>query len=203
MDLQSHNLISKILKFTEINRISNDENRENLENFSDLFEILRVDNPIHSVLLKNLNSSLVEGMIKNQKNDLSTNKAKIKYKSRIKTDQLESVLNLSLWKNAPSTTNLFDLYEMKKNNFKTLSKNSNQLNNMNKNGKLHSENLDLEEENQVNKKFRNNFKYNNKLHDCDDERDQNNDTSDKFHQTNNYMSYQVNLKRKKYWKILT
>ena len=88
---------------------------------------------------------------------------------------------------------------MKKNNFivkKDFSKNGNHLypnsNNstsLNNNRKLLNENFDSEE-NPVNKKFRNNFKYN-KLEDEEE------NVSDKFHQTNTYMSFQVNLKRKK------
>jgi len=204
MDLESQKFISKILKFLEVSK--SEQNFEDLfeeYEFSDLFETLRFDNAVHSLLIKQLNSSLIEGLLKNQKiNFASSNiKPKIKYKSRINTDQLDSVLNLSLWKNAPNTSNLFELYELKKNNFivkQDFSKNGNQLNqnshnslSLNNNRRLPNENLDSEE-NPVNKKFRNNFKYN-KL----EEEEEENDVSDKFHQTNTYMSNHVNLKRKK------
>ena len=202
MDLESQKFISKILKFLEVTK--SEENFEEffeLYEFSDLYETLRVDNAVHSLLIKQLNSSLIEGLLKNQKNNLTSSKTKpkIKYTSRVNTDQLDSVLNLSLWKNAPNTSNLFDLYEVKKNNFivkKDFSKNGNHLNpnsnnstSLNNNRKLLNENFDSEE-NPVNKKFRNNFKYN-KLEDEEE------NVSDKFHQTNTYMSFQVNLKRKK------
>jgi hypothetical protein len=199
MDIESQNIISKILKFSEISH--SDDNLEEFSDFSDLFETLKVDNAMHSLLIKYLNTSLLEGILRKQKNNFSSAaaKQKIKYKSRVDTEQLDSILNLSLWKNAP-TSNLFDLYEVKKNNFnlKTFSKSGNQLNtnstnssNVNNNKKLLTDNFDSED-NPADKKFRNNFKKNNKLED-----EEENDISDKFHQTNNYMSFQVNLKIKK------
>jgi hypothetical protein len=39
----------------------------------------------------------------------------IKYKSKIDPDNLEKIINLSIWKNIPNTNNLFNAYESKKN----------------------------------------------------------------------------------------
>jgi len=205
MDKESQIIISKILKFSEMSQIQIDSNNsDKLENYLDIFDILKIDNPIHSVILKSLSQSLLEGIIKNNKNNSGT-KQKLKYKSRIDTDNMESVINLSLWKNAPNTSNMFDLYEMKKNNFINLPKNNNQSNtysnipnSSNPNNKLNSENIEEEDES-VNKKFKNKFRYNNnfKKSENQDDREEARDISEKFHQTNNYMCNQVNLKRKK------
>jgi hypothetical protein len=171
MDLESQILISKILKLVDSG--SGYEDQEGMESLIEISDYLKTDNAMHILVSKNLHVTLVDSILK--KNKPNQNKQRIKYKSQINTENMENLINFSIWKNAPSTNNLFAVYEHKKNNFN------------------HSKsNLNVDEE-PVEKKFNyNKFKYKNTKN-LDDEED-----DVKVYQSNTYMTNTVNLKKKKY-----
>jgi hypothetical protein len=209
MDKESQIVISKILKYIDNEEglnINNPEEPNLMTEYIELSNILKTDNSLHSILSKNLNSVLLSDILNSskQKQNKDPNKQRIKYRSQINIDEMDTLINFSLWKNAPNTSNLFSTNENKRNNLNskiptnTGNSNWNYFNNYKKNINKNNNDDEDEETTQVNKKYQNKFTYyKNKKNNIEDDDEEQNNVTNKFHQTNTYMNNQVNLKRKK------
>lgn len=153
MNRETKEIISKLLKNTENHQVEIEDlslaSYENaIKEYSEVSELLQMENPLHALLYKSVSLNPLKDLINpggggksgqnniNNKNSLN-NKPKLKYKSQVKVEELDSIINLSLWKNAP-TMNLFNAYESKKNVLREeISKKTGQnFNNINKRSQL-------------------------------------------------------------------
>jgi len=171
MNKETQEIISKLIKTIDSYQPNNILDEDQISEYSKLTNILQFDNPLHASISKSLNFNLIKDIhIKNE--SLRDKQTKIKYKSQVNIEDLDQIVNFSLWKNAP-TVNLFNAYESKKSNFinEESKKTSNTYNTAN--------NI---------KKRKENFE--------DDDGD-NGNTGNSGATGNTYMSNQVNYKRKK------
>ena len=169
MDKDSHQLISYLLKYVDKPESLNMTNGEELTEILTLVNYLKSDNPLHVLSAKALNLNLVRNTLKDENQNKNN---RIKYKSSINTDKLDDIVDLSLWKNTPiSSNNPFSAYESKKSNLlKNYNKNENEMFNNHKNRKFKASAIDENNDDEI---------------------------GNKYIQSNTYMSNSYNLKRKK------
>lgn len=161
---QTHIIISLLIKHVENYDHSNSirYNENIIQEYSKLSDSLHVNNQLHTLVSKNLSLNPLKDLINSQATqvDPNPNKKRINYKSQINVDDLDQIVNLSIFKNIPQTQNMFNVYESKKN---ILLKNQEEgignANSKNQNGFRHS-NLNNSNNfrvgnNNINKKSRN------------------------------------------------
>jgi hypothetical protein len=154
----------------------NDNFEENKDNLSIVSELLHINNPLHSSIIKKLNTLTIQSIIKEIPPLGDPNqKKRIKYKSKVDAENLDNIVNMSIWKNIPNVNTLFSNFESKKNSLVKSNLNNSYVNNNNCN------------------------KYNNKSKQMTDKRISDEDDDDSgSSQHNTYMSNSYYLKRKKY-----
>ena len=119
MNTHTQITISKLLKHIENYDPATSISENVIKDYSELSNLLHINNPLNCHLSRSLNLNLVKDIIKN-KNSLpytKNDKKRIKFKSKVNPEELDKVINFSLWKNIPMTANLFNVYASKKNNF--------------------------------------------------------------------------------------
>jgi hypothetical protein len=100
------------------------------EYFKIVSEILLINNPLHSTLIKKLNTLTLQSITKENLPLESNHKKRLKYKSKIDAENLDNIVNMSIWKNIPNVNTLFNNFESKKNSL--VKSNLNSSYNMNK-----------------------------------------------------------------------
>jgi SpoVK/Ycf46/Vps4 family AAA+-type ATPase len=181
---QDNKIISLLLKHIENYDPSNSCKDNFLQEYSKLSDYLQVNNQLHSLVSKNLSLNPLKDILSSTVNssnqlDSNPNKKRIKYKSQINVEELDQIVNMSIFKNIPQTQSMFNVYESKKN---ILLKNQEEGIQKNPNGfkQPSVNNNNFSKYNNFNKKSKN------------EEEDE--DTSEVQHNT--YMSNSYYLKRK-------
>lgn len=132
VDFQSLKLIDNLL-----NKINNyyqqsDENKIH-EEIQNINTILQLNNPLHMTIIKKINTYTMNLSNKDAQIENNPSKKRIKYKSKIDVEDLDSIVNMSLWKNIPNVNTLFPNFEKKnslmKNQVKNYGLNNNNFNN--------------------------------------------------------------------------
>ena len=184
MNEDNQNMISKLIKHLENHDPALSLKENVIKDYSELSDNLLINNPLHVLLSKSLNLNPVKDIIQtNSLNPNNPNKKRFKYKSQINPEDLDRILNMSIFKNIPQTANMFGVYESKKN---LLIRNQEE----NKNGfKPPSKLNNVSSGNSYSgNNFQNNYNKKQQVEDDDD---------DNVVQHNTYMNNSYYLKRKK------
>lgn len=114
MNLNKHEIISNLILHIENKNLLNSNTLELAKELSKIERNIAINNPLHSVISKKLTSELGYRHTTKKKENSNPNKKKLNFSSRIVVDELNKIVNLSIWKNIPNTSKLFAQYETKK-----------------------------------------------------------------------------------------